>query len=251
MNYSKKHLLLLLCALMFFPMFAESTRKERRHIMEGNKLYIQGKYKEAAQQYRMAVALNPESPEGRFDLALAQLRLAAQPDANEKEREAFMKSGTEGMKSIAQLGGNNPSLAAKASYNLGNVAFNSENYQEALQCYKQALRLQPDDDVARRNLRITQKKLQNQNKDKNNDNNQDKDKKDKKDQNKDQNKQNQNQDQNKKDQNKDNQNQKMSNQTAEQILKAMENKENATRARMNAAGKGDKSGQGNRSRKNW
>ena len=241
---------LLSLAIAALPAYAESTRKERRLISEGNRLYKEGKFKEASKQYQMAVAVNPQSPEARFNLALSHLKLAAQPGVEEKQREQLMKSGTEGMTAIAGVGASNPKLASYAAYNLGNVAFNAQQYPEAIQCYKQALRFNPDDDTARRNLRIAQKKLQDQNKDKNKDKNQDKDNKDK---DKNQDKNNQNKDQN---QNQDkNQNQQkdnsMSNNTAEQILKAMENKENATRTRVNAAGQGKEAAGKNGGRKNW
>ena len=233
-----------------FSLSAESTRKERRAISEGNKLYKEGKYKEASQQYQLAIAVNPQSPEARFNLALTQLKSAAQSGLDEKQREALMKSSTEGMTSIIGLGPSNPKLASYAAYNLGNVAFNSQDYKKAIECYKQSLRFNPGDDTARRNLRIAQKKLQDQNQD--NKKNQDKNKDQQKDQQQDQQKdqqqdqqQNQNQD---KDQQKDN---SMSNNTAEQILKAMENKENATRNRVNAAGQGKNSRGNNGGRKNW
>ena len=118
------------------------------------------------------------------------------------------------------------------------------------------LRLNPDDAAAKRNLRITQLKMQNDNQDKNDDKDQNQDQN--KDENKDQennqnNQQNQNQDQ-KQDQNKnENKNQQpdINQQTADQILKAMENKENQTRSRMGTGNQGDKSTGRNRSRKNW
>lgn len=239
---------LLSLAIVALPAYAESTRKERRLISEGNRLYKEGKFKEASKQYQMAVAVNPQSPEARFNLALSHLKLAAQPGVDEKQREQLMKSGTEGMSAIAGAGASNPKLASYAAYNLGNVAFNAQQYPEAIQCYKQALRFNPDDDTARRNLRIAQKKLQDQNKDQNKDKDKDKDK-DNKD--KDQNNQNKDQNQNKdknENQQKDN---SMSNNTAEQILKAMENKENATRTRVNAAGQGKEAAGKNGGRKNW
>ncbi len=237
---------LLSLAIAALPAYAESTRKERRLISEGNRLYKEGKFKEASKQYQMAVAVNPQSPEARFNLALSHLKLAAQPGVDEKQREQLMKSGTEGMTAIAGVGAYNPKLASYAAYNLGNVAFNAQQYPEAIQCYKQALRFNPDDDTARRNLRIAQKKLQDQNKDKNKDQNKDKDNKDK-----DQNNQNKDQNQNKdKNENKQKDN-SMSNNTAEQILKAMENKENATRTRVNAAGQGKEAAGKNGGRKNW
>ncbi len=252
-----KRLLIIMMSLLVIgtesiPLLAESTRKERRLISEGNRLFKDSKFKEAARQYQMAVAVNPQSPEARFNLALAQLKMAAQPGIDEKQAQQYLKSGSQGMASIAAVGGSNPELASYASYNLGNVAFNSQNYQEAITCYKQALRFNPNDDTARRNLRIAQKKLQDQNKDKNKDQDKeqnkdnDKDKDKNKDQNKDKDK-NQEKNQNK-DQNKDN---SMSNNTAEQILKAMENKENATRARINASGQGNKSTGRDGGRKNW
>lgn len=241
---------LLSLAIAALPAYAESTRKERRLISEGNRLYKEGKFKEASKQYQMAVAVNPQSPEARFNLALSHLKLAAQPGVDEKQREQLMKSGTEGMTAIAGVGASNPKLASYAAYNLGNVAFNAQQYPEAIQCYKQALRFNPDDDTARRNLRIAQKKLQDQNKDKNKDQNKDQNK-DKDNKDKDQNNQNKDQNQNKdknENQQKDN---SMSNNTAEQILKAMENKENATRTRVNAAGQGKEAAGKNGGRKNW
>ena len=161
------------------------------------------------------------------------------------------------MEQVSQMGREKPMLASRANYNLGNIAFNSEDYSNALNYYKQSLRLNPDDEAARRNLRITQLKLQNQNQDQDKDQNQDQDKDQNQDQNQDQNKdQNQqNQDRNK-DQNQQNQNQQqdrqdINKQTADQILQAMENKENKTRAKVAAGNQGDKSGGRNRNRKNW
>ena len=88
------------------------------------------------------------------------------------------------MEMVAKMGSRKPDLASKANYNLGNVCFNSEDYKRALDYYKQALRLNPDDAAAKRNLRITQLKMQNDNQDKNDDKDQNQDQN--KDENKDQ-----------------------------------------------------------------
>ena len=145
----------------------------------------------------------------------------------------------------------NMQIVEKAAYDLGNLAFNQQNYQGAIDHYKNALRKNPDNDKARENLRLAQKKLEEQNK------NQDKNKdQQNKDQNKDQNQQNKNQDQNKdkkddnkdkqqpdqpKDQKKDQKNQQpkpqnggISDENAKKILKAMENAEAATRKKVEA-----------------
>ena len=149
-----------------------------------------------------------------------------------------------------------PRLASMANYNLGNVAFNSEDYSKALGYYKQALRLNPNDDKARRNLRITQLKIQDQdNQDQDKDKEEDqKDKEQNQDQQQNQN-QNQDQNQDKQDQQNNQQQQPkpqdINQQTADQILKAMENKENQTRARVATGNQGDKSKGRNRNNKNW
>ena len=242
------------CSGEAFAEKAESNRKERNFIKEGNKLYNEGRYRAAYQKYQEALKENPNSAAGRYNLGLSQIRLGTNPSDTTQSAKDMLKNGCQTMEQIAKMGAEKPDLAARANYNLGNVAFDSEDFANALNYYKQSLRLNPDDEAARRNLRITQLKLQNQNqnqnqdqnKDQNKDQNQDKDQ----DQNKDQN-QDQNKDQNQDQQQNQNQQQDINQQTADQILKAMENKENQTRARVANGNQGDKSTGRNRSRKNW
>lgn len=232
---------------------AESNRKERNYITEGNKLYNDGRYRAAYLKYQQALKENPSSAVARYNLGLSQIRLGSNPSDTTQAAKDMLANGAKAMEQVSQMGREKPMLASRANYNLGNIAFNSEDYSNALNYYKQSLRLNPDDEAARRNLRITQLKLQNQNQDqdKNQDQNQDQDKDQQ--QNQDQ-QQDQQQDQNQDQQNQDKQQQNqpdINQQTADQILKAMENKENQTRARMSSGNQGDKSTGKNRSRKNW
>ena len=166
----------------------ESTRKERNYITEGNKLYNDGRYRAAIQKYQEALKINPSSAVARYNLGLSQIRLGSNPSDTTTTAKEMLESGKKAMQDVAALGGLKQDLAARANYNLGNVAFNAEDYSSALGFYKQALRLNPKDDSARRNLRITQLKLQNQNQDQNQDQNKDQNKDQNQDQNKDQNK---------------------------------------------------------------
>lgn len=263
----KRYIVILIAALFALPLLCldihaekvESNRKERNAITAGNKLYNDGRYRAAMLKYQEALKMNPNSAVARYNLGLSQIRLGSNPSDTTQTAKDMLKKGCESMEMVSKLGSQKPDLAAKANYNLGNVCFNSEGYPQALDYYKQALRLNPDDAAAKRNLRITQLKMQNQNQDK--DKNQDQDKDQNQDQNKDQNKdQNQNKDQDQnKDQNQDQQQNKnqqqqpqdINQQTADQILKAMENKENQTRARVGNGSQGDKTKGQNRSRKNW
>lgn len=256
-------ILLLLTLTAAMPAYSkgETTRTERKCILQGNDLYRQQKYGEAIKSYEAALKDNPASAEASYNIGLAYLQLAAGKNVDEKNREKYMKEGIERMDAATKHSATKPALASRANYNLGNIAFNKQEYEQAAQLYKQALRLNPNDEDARRNLRITQLKMQqnqqNKNDDKNKDQNKDKDKDKDKDKNKDQNQnqdQNKNQNQDKNDKQDKQQNQeRMNPDAAKQILQAVENKENMTRTRMNNAGKNGKENAA-RSRhngKNW
>lgn len=234
---------------------AESLREERRLINEGNKLYTERKFSEAAKKYEEALNVNSTSTVGRYNLGLSQIRQVTNPQDTTPKAKSLLDNARTNLSAVASQAKEKPGLASKANYNLGNLEFNVKDYKKAIEYYKQALRIDPKDDSARKNLRIAQKQLQNQDKNedqKNQDQNKDqnKDQEQNQDQNKDQqnqNQQQQNQDK-KQDQQKDN---NISQQTANQILQAIDNKENQTRARVNRASKGEKAvGQG-ASRKKW
>jgi len=245
--------ILLLSATLAVPAFMSaagdnSTRRERNYIVEGNRLYHDERYADAEVAYRKALEIDAMNETAQFNLAAALLRQGSATGENEKQASQILgKLATDA---------ENTTIAENSFYNLGNIAFNGQDYAKSIEMYKNALRRNPDNDKARENLRLAQKRLQDQqNQDQNQ--NQDKDKQNQnqnqdKDQNKNQNK-DQNQDQNKdknQDQDKDKQqpqNQQpqqqqpqqqrqsgISKENAEKILKAMENEENATRQRVNA-----------------
>ena len=156
-----------------------------------------------------------------------------------------------------------PAVVSVAAYDLGNISYKQQDYGQAIECYKEAFRKNPKYDDARYNLRMAQLKQKDKNKNQNK--NQDKNKDKNKDQNKDKNKDKQNKD--KKDQNKDqdknqdkqNQQQQqqqqqkggMSQQNMEQILRTMQNQENATQQRVNAARAKQLQGERARTRNKW
>lgn len=235
---------------------AASTRKERILINKGNSLYKDRKYTEAQKMYQEALVENAASAEARYNLGLSLVRQIANPADTTARNRQLMDQAIKNFTEVASLAKTKPGLAAKANYNLGNLEFNAKDFQKAVEYYKQSLRIDPSDDRARKNLRIAQKNLQKQNKDQNKDKNQNKDQN--KDQNKNQDKSDKEQDKNQnKDTNKDkNENQQkdkqnLSQQSASQILQAIDNKESATRARVNKANKGEKSEAAGRNTRRW
>ena len=248
------------------------TKQERVCLRNGNKLYEKKRYAEAEVEYRKALQSNPASEKAQFNLATALMRQGSVTSQENDDKNPMKQA--EGLLTNLAKGAQDKLLRGKACYDLGNIAYGRQQYAQAVEFYKHALRCNPNDDQARQNLRLAQLKKQQQdqnkdknqdqnkdNKDQNKDQNQDQNKdqnKDKQDQNKDQNKdnqdkQNQNQDQQNKDQQQQQQQQQggMSQQNAEQVLKAMQDRERATQQRINAQQAQQQRHERQRTNKKW
>lgn len=230
----------------------KTIKEERNLINKGNELYRQQRFADAEVLYRKALEANHNSEFASYNLATTLLRQTGTKDLNNKNNPL-----AEAQQLLTDLLSNAKSelIIEKASYNLGNIAFNNNNFQQSIEYYKNALRKNPSNDLTRQNLRLAQKKLQeqqNNNKDQNQNNEQQKEDNKNQEQNKEEEKkQNQNKDQQqqseqKKEENKPNpqeQQSGISDSNADKILKAMENEEAATRRRVEAQRK--KGGQAN------
>lgn len=238
-------ILIFFLALLAFPATLKadfSTREERKEVAAGNEAYSAKDYKGARAHYKAALKSNPLSLSAHFNIALTMVRIAeALPDNKKQEKEKLLEEARREFDYVAQRATQSPGLAAKAFYNQGNMDYLAQSYQQAVDAYKSALRLNPVDSKARKNLRLAQLKLKQQKKD---DKKQDKnkDQQDKKDQNKKEDKK-QDQQQNKDDkkENKEQQPPKqqpkqqpqnrqgeMSDQAADRILKRSSDKEKET-----------------------
>ena len=241
-------LMLLLCVTSC----SKEGRRERRSIREGNELYLNREFAEASKKYQEALDVNPNSALGKYNLGISQLKQVTNLQDTTPQNKSLLAQAAGNLQSVGMLLNLKPGLASKSFYNLGNLSFNTQDYQKAVDAYKVALRLNPDDDIARKNLRIAQKNLKNQDKDNNQNNQNNQDQQDQQEQDQ----QNQDQQQNPQNDQQQNENQQkeqnnINQQAADRILQAVDNKENQTRARVNRASKGDKSqGDGVR-RKRW
>ena len=255
-----------------------STKSERNAIVEGNQYFHDGKFSDAEAAYKKALTDNPNSQMAAFNLATTFLRQAPElkndsfpnpqqqgGDGKEPQLSQQLNSAIEILQNLAQ-NSPNPAIVSLAAYDLGNIAYRQQNYPQAIECYKEALRKQPKFNDARYNLRMAQlknkdnQKNQNKNQDKNKDQQQDKNKEKEKDKNKDKNQdqqqQNQNKDKNQQQQNQQQQNQQqnkgsMSGQNMDQILRSMQNQENATQQRVNAARAKQQAGERARTQNKW
>ena len=222
--------LIILCMTLSVSVFADaaSDRARRNAITAGNELYRAKNYSGALSKYQQALKADPSSLTAQFNQALAMSQIAnALPEAKAEEKAKMLEEASKLFEGVAKHTSDSPSLASRANYNLGNLKYQSQDYPGAITNYKQALRLNPNDDKARRNLRIAQLHLpkQDQNKDQNKDKDQDKKQDPNKDKNKDQDK---NQDQ-QPPQQQPQQPKNIDQQTADRLLQRSADKENQTR----------------------
>lgn len=209
----------------------------RNLIKEGNKLYHDKRYSEAEVCYNKALEINPNSAVAQFNLASTLMQNNGNSDPTAESSP--INQAERILQSLVKTAGDEASIVEKSFYNLGNIAFNRQQYAESIELYKNALRKNPDNDKARENLRLAQLKMQNQDQNQNQDQQQDQDQQEQQDQQQQQQNQDQQQDKNQQNQNKNqeqqqNQQQQMSDANAERILKAMENAEAATRRKVEA-----------------
>jgi len=196
-----------------------SAQTDRQYIRQGNKQFNAGDYPNAEVSYRKAVEKNPKNPQAVYNLGNALL-------AQKKDSAAV-----EQFQSAANLE-TNPLRKYQSFHNIGVICQSHKMYGEAIEAYKNALRLNPADDETRYNLVLCQhqKQKQDQNKQNQQQNKNDQNKDDKKDQQK----QDQNKDQDKKDKQQE-QKPQMSKDNAEQLLNAAMQQEKQTQDRLKKA----------------
>lgn len=202
---------------------ASYAQVDRRDVRKGNRDFRKENFKEADISYRKALVKDSMSVAANYNLASTLYRMGdMQQAASTMERIREVAPASE--------------HGADYHYNMGDIALASENYQAAVDAFRQALLLNPGDMDAKENYIYAKKKLQDQQNQQNqNQDNQNKDNQDN--QNKDnQNKDNQNQDNkdNKDNQDKDNQDQdnqdqdKNNDQNREQPQQGQDNKPQIT-----------------------
>ena len=211
---SKKKVITMLLLLMTVTAVAQT---DRQFIRQGNKQFHRGDYPGSEVSYRKAIEKNPKNPQAAFNLGNA---LMAQ-----KKDSAAVKQ----FENAARLE-TNPLRKAQSYHNMGVICQTHKMYGEAIEAYKNALRLNPDDDETRYNLVLCKHQKQKQDQNKQNQQNDDKKQDDKK-------------DQQKPEDNKDKQEQKqqeqpkpqMSKENAEQLLNAAIQNEKQTQDKLKKA----------------
>ena len=220
--------------LLFLTALSVTAQTGRQYIRQGNKLFRMGDYPNAEVSYRKAIEQNPKNPQASFNLGNALM-------AQKKDSAAVTQ-----FENASRLE-TNPLRKAQSFHNIGVICQTHKMYGEAIEAYKSALRLNPNDDETRYNLVLCkhQKQKQDQQKQNQGQNNDDQKKDDQKkdDQQKDQNS-------DKQDDKKQQEQQKpqMSKDNAEQLLNAAIQNEKQTQDKLKKA---QQQPQRRANQKNW
>ena len=124
---------------------AQSANKLLR---EGNKLYYKEKYNNATESYANALQKAPKDVRAYFNQGDALYKL----NELDKAKDLF----TAVTKASA-----NKDIQARAHYNVGNIHYKQEKWEESARAYKESLKLNPKDEDAKYNLMMALSKIKN------------------------------------------------------------------------------------------
>ena len=234
-----KKVLYILFVLLGMGLTLESQAQvDRRDVRKGNREFRKENWREAEIDYRKALVKDSLSLTANYNLA------------NTLYREGDFEQARKVMETVKEVA---PASASAADYfyNLGDAAIACEDWQAAVDAFKESLLRNPGDLDAKENYIYAKKKLEDQqnqqnqdqndqNQDQQNDQNQNQngdqnqDQQDQNDQNKDQQNKDQQNDQNRRnDQDRQGQQPKISPQAAQQMLQAIQAKEKETQDKVN------------------
>ena len=241
MNYRVLSVILTAVASLIFGEAMCQMMPERRLVRKGNRQYERQDFDASLDSYAKALQEDPTSFEAKFNTANGQFC-----------KELIDKS-EQTLRKLAQDSTRTDIERSEVVYNLGNALFVQQRLEEALECYRNAMRLNPDDKDAKFNYALTkellkqqqqnqQQQQQQQDQNQNQDQNQDQD----------QQQQQQNQDQKEQENKQDEQEQpqeqpqNFSEQEQEAMLEAIQAQEDKTQDKLK-----DKKGVLIRGGKNW
>ena len=201
-----------------------SAQSDRTEVRAGNKDFKKGLFREAEIDYKRALIVDSASVTAKYNLGNTLYKAESYNEA-----ELYFKDLGDTLKNLSS------SKASDYFHNSGNIALKQKKYQEAVEAFKESLRLEPDNfETKNQQSQNQQQQQQDQNQDQNQQN---QDQNQNNDQQNDQN-QNQNNDQNRQNQDQQQQPQnqpQISPQAAQQMLQAIEDKEKQTQDKVKKA----------------
>jgi tetratricopeptide (TPR) repeat protein len=148
LRHKNTNAFILVVSLILTGLLSSCVPEVVKHNAEGNEQFEQGAYTEALDAYRLAQVSEPDQPEPYYNAA------------NTYNRQGDV--GGTALQTEQALKSSDPDLQAKAWYNLGNAHFDAQQWQQAVEAYKAALRLDSTDSDAKHNLELAMQAIQDQ-----------------------------------------------------------------------------------------
>lgn len=142
-----KNLLLLFTLLLFNGFLVAQKLEVKSYIINGNKHYSESDYLKAESQYKQALAANEHSIKANYNLGNA---LYHQNKFDESRAYYGRVIDNENTSKLDK---------ARAYHNIGKSYLDQNKYGEAAQNFKEALKLNPEDDETRYNYALARKFL--------------------------------------------------------------------------------------------
>lgn len=215
---------LLTIILLLLPLLPSSAQDDRRDVRRGNRQFRKENYRAAEIDYRKAVLKDSTSLKAQYNLASALYR------------EQDYDSAAKALETVGEAGEG----SSDYHFNAGDIALARQDYQAAVEYFRQSLLLNPSDLDAKENYTYAKKMLENrqnqgsgqQNQNQQNQNQQDQQDQQQNQQNQDQQDQNQDQRQDDRDGQSQDAPSGISRQQASQMLRAIQAKEDETQEKV-------------------
>jgi Ca-activated chloride channel homolog len=126
---------------LFFCLAAVSAHASMGPLKRANRLFVKGNYAEALKAYNDALVDAPHSSVLHFNAGDAAYQTGAFENADGEFQQAAQ---------LAQP----PAIKSAAWYNRGNALFRQQRWADAIDAYKESLRINPNDADAKYNLGV-------------------------------------------------------------------------------------------------
>ena len=160
MKYRVLAILAVIVASLISGEVVAQKMPERRLVRKGNRQNERGDYDNSIDNYSRALRYDPKSFEAKFNTANVQFRKAL-ADSTQLDVKMVEKA-EQTLRKLAQDSTRTEIERADIAYNLGNSLFMQQKFKEALVSYRDAMRLNPDDQEAKYNYALTKEMLKQQ-----------------------------------------------------------------------------------------
>ena len=150
------HILLLTCAAMLLGMGTASAQllPERKLVRQGNEQFERRNFNNSLNRYNEALEHAPHSYEAQYNRANAYLQLKLD---NPQDSTFSFEISNRYFEQIASNKSLTPEQRGEVLRNLGESLFMQEEYESALNAFRESLKLHPEDAETKRNYVLTKR----------------------------------------------------------------------------------------------